>query len=97
MTTGGRFTFVDMQIPLFLHPSDGTLFVSIQKLEGGGDFRSWKHSFEIQLSSKRKLGFVNQVSTQPIEPQFHYFFSTLSTMLILSFTRQLLYINTRLM
>lgn len=64
-----KFTFADMQNPLFVHPSDGPHSVSVTKLEGATDYRSWRRALEIQISSKIKLGFLNGTVTRSKEDE----------------------------
>lgn len=47
------------QNPLFQHPSDGpcTLYMQ-EKITGSQNYRSWRRSVEIGLSTKHKLGLI---------------------------------------
>ncbi|KAL2903825.1 30S ribosomal protein S2 [Bienertia sinuspersici] len=49
---------IDVSSPLYVHPSDGSITIVVEKLQGSENYRPWKRSIEPALASKRKLGFV---------------------------------------
>ncbi|XP_048497621.1 uncharacterized protein LOC125496250 [Beta vulgaris subsp. vulgaris] len=74
---------IDNSSPLYLHPSDGSNSITVEKLQGSPNYRSWKRSLEIGLASKRKLGFVTgTVKRDPSEAVKQEAWDTCNSMVI---------------
>ncbi|KAL2943376.1 putative aminotransferase YodT [Bienertia sinuspersici] len=49
---------IDVTSPLFLHPSKESNSLRVNELEGASNYRTWRRSMEVALTSKIIMGFV---------------------------------------
>ncbi|KAL2893938.1 Gag-Pol polyprotein [Bienertia sinuspersici] len=74
---------IDPTSPLYLHSSDGTSSVVVEKLQGSSNYRLWRRSLEISLAAKRKLGFVTgEVKRDPTDSYKQKCWDTYNNMVI---------------
>ncbi|KAL2899685.1 4-diphosphocytidyl-2-C-methyl-D-erythritol kinase [Bienertia sinuspersici] len=64
MSGSSGTNMIDPTSPLYLHPSNRTSSINVEKLQGASNYRPWRRSLEIALASKRKLGLVRRGSTK---------------------------------
>ena len=55
------------QNPVYLHRSDGPNTMSVDKLTYISNYRRWRRTMKIALSSKKELGFINGTVTRDEE------------------------------
>ena len=69
--TGGNT--IDVNNPLYIHPSDNPSLVLVPVSFEGVGYRSWRRGVMRSLSVKNKLGFITGEFKRPssISPQFH--------------------------
>lgn len=83
MTDSLGFATIETSSPLYLHPSGGSTSISVEKLTGTSNYRSWRRSLEIGLASKRKLSFVNgTLKRDPANPVKQEAWDTCNSMII---------------
>ncbi|XP_076895426.1 uncharacterized protein LOC143548042 [Bidens hawaiensis] len=56
---------IDSSNPLYLHPSDHPGMILVSKFFDGAGFGVWKRAITIALSTKNKLGFINNNVIMP--------------------------------
>lgn len=63
------FCLIDVGSPLYLHPSDNSDQVLVNKLFDGNCFGSWRKSVKIALCARNKLGLIDRFVEEPAK---HY-------------------------
>ena len=59
---------IDVNDPLYLHPSDHPGLVLVSQIFDGKNFGEWRRSVKIALSAKNKSGFITGAVEKPSSP-----------------------------